>query len=562
MKLNLQYLQLHRRYAEGDSAEVTLAEIAEELDCTHRSAVTLIGKLTGLGWIEWTARRGRGRRSTLRFLAEPRAIARASVRQAMNTGQLRRSLEQLTHHAAPEAEAPLEEWLASYFGHHAEIRQNRQIDILRLPIREQLHSIDPLAMNLLAESFVSSHVFDGLVRRSFPDGAILPNLAHAWESDDSRTRWTFHLRKGVAFHDGRLLTADDVVYSLERLIHSKRTLYGSLFRQIQSVRAWTSATVVVELNHPNELMLPLLCTSRAAIVPAGTYEASQSGSDLPVGTGPFKLLQLGPQLCVLEAYPHYHLGRAQLDRVEIVHVPWRNEHEPADPHAPFHIMHHAGEPDTGWSRISSETVVRKFITCNTRREGPLANPGIRADIMGALAGQTEPYESQAQQHGQVVSPLRITTIEHYRQDAEQVADRLRAAGYRCEVTTSSPDSFKDERRLRADLILFSLLRDQDVQLRLYDLYATMQSHLDEPTAARVDHTLTAVSTEADAQRRMAWLRVLEAELIDGHQLHILYEKPVQAAYLPSVRGVSFNAQGWMDLRKLWFPPVQEELPDV
>lgn len=39
-----------------------------------------------------------------------------------------------------------------------------------------------------------------------------------------------------------------------------------------------------------------------------------------------------------------------------------------------------------------------------------------------------------------------------------------------------------------------------------------------------------------------------------HQLYILYEHPVQTAFLPSLRGVTFNSQGWVDLRRVWFPP--------
>ncbi|WP_260405334.1 ABC transporter substrate-binding protein, partial [Paenibacillus sp. 598K] len=201
---------------------------------------------------------------------------------------------------------------ASWFGHRAEISRDRQIDILRLPIRERLQTIDPAGMNLLAESFIASHVYDGLVRRSDDGQHILPNLAHAWEVDETRHTWTFHLRKGVVFHDGRELTAADVVYSLDRLrAPGQRSLYAPLFRQIRSVRAWTNAAVIIELASAHELLLPLLCTSRAAIV------SSQGESEpVRVGTGPFKPVRLEPHLCVLEAYPHYHLGRAQLDRVE------------------------------------------------------------------------------------------------------------------------------------------------------------------------------------------------------------------------------------------------------
>ena len=71
------------------------------------------------------------------------------------------------------------------------------------------------------------------------------------------------LRKEVLFHNGKIMTAADVVYSLERLIHSsRRTLYSFIFKQIKAVRAMNSTTVSIELEEPSELFLPFLCTSR------------------------------------------------------------------------------------------------------------------------------------------------------------------------------------------------------------------------------------------------------------------------------------------------------------
>lgn len=109
-------------------------------------------------------------------------------------------------------------------------------------------------------------------------------------------------------------------------------------------------------------------------------------------------------------------------------------------------------------------------------------------------------------------------------------------------------------RLQADLIVFSLLRDQDEQLRLFDLYSTMVQHLEPRTRADIEGRLRLIAREPDNEARAAGFREIEDSLREKHQLHILYEKPAETAYLPSVRGVTFNSQGWVDLRHLWFPP--------
>lgn len=110
-------------------------------------------------------------------------------------------------------------------------------------------------------------------------------------------------------------------------------------------------------------------------------------------------------------------------------------------------------------------------------------------------------------------------------------------------------------RLASDLILFSLFRDQDKQLRLFDLYLTIAEHVDSHMRIDIEQTLQRVAREADPAARAGHLDKIERLLVSEHQLYILSEKPLPTAYLPSVRGVTFNSQGWVNLRTIWFPPV-------
>ncbi|BBH23645.1 peptide-binding protein [Paenibacillus baekrokdamisoli] len=559
MKLNNQFLRLHSHYGHTEETEVTLDELAAALDCTHRNAMIIVNKMAQHGWISWTSHRGRGRRSSLQFLVQPEEIAVQSVMQSINRKDFKRTFDQISIHARSSSlQDRLQGWLLTYFGHHSEIRSDKQIDTLRLPIREQLHTFDPLYMNLLAESFVSSHVFDGLARRMNNSNEILPNIAHAWDVDQARTRWTFFLRKEILFHNGKIMTAADVVYSLDRLIHSsRRTLYSFIFKQIRSVRAINPTTVIIDLEEPSELFLPFLCTSRAAIVPK---DLDQIGEALfgtrPIGSGPFKVAQMNESICVLEVFTPYFQGRAHLDRVEIVHVPWGMKNDPADHLLPFHVMQgQAWDGEAVWSQIHSEASVRKFITCNTKKAGPLTDPTVRARILACLRDDSTASASSGDQGDQPnsIGTLQIATIPPYKQDAEAVAAGLEKHGYACHVVFISPEDFKGMIRLESDLILFSLLRDQDEQLRLFDLYLTIAEHVEPHTRVDIERLLHTVKQSPDAKEREQGLARIQDQLIQENQLHILYEKPVQTAYLPSVRGVTFNSQGWVDLRNIWFP---------
>ncbi|QDH21064.1 ABC transporter substrate-binding protein [Saccharibacillus brassicae] len=711
MKLHRQFLLLHERYgAEDDGetgAQVTLAEVAETLDCTHRSALTVIGKMAAANWIGWSSKRGRGRRSGLTFRVTPEEIAAASVADAIGRGDVRGLAGGLGDGAPPPAmRERLRESLRAYFGHHSETRTGRQIDTLRLPIRQRLHSLDPLRTNLLAESFVVGHVFDGLVRQQGGSDEILPALAHHWECGEDGTAWTFYLRKDVPFHDGRLLTADDVVHSFERMRRlPERMLYGFMFRNIAEVTAPGPLVVRFRLKRAHALFLPFLCTSRASIVPL--RRGDEPVALRPIGTGPFRVAAFDPGLCVLEAHVPHYAGRAHLDRVEIVNLPWRiaGGEDGGESDSPFHVwpgggpvaagtdgeaaredggtagadgtatgadndatgtdsdaaradggmagkegddeagsgaaasagaergagsLAEAAQPESGdsaagpddsgsgvmrqesaWSRAHAEVFSRKFVTCNTK-SGPLRDPAERAAVMAAISAEDAPGgaagrredaadaatagaeaadaahlgaaesrtrtgsagDGPAAEAGGFASPgladsaaaapaaeptaerqpLRLLTIPQYRKDAALLRERLERRGYACRVIIVTVDDFKGRTRLAADLILFSLIRDRDEQLRLFDLYQTLSEHADSSTRSFVRSALRRAAEETTPRGRGRELDRLEAFLIAQHQLHILYETPLQTAYLPGIRGVSFGAQGWIDLRTIWFPP--------
>ncbi|WP_059046923.1 ABC transporter substrate-binding protein [Paenibacillus rubinfantis] len=565
MKLHHQYLQLHSRFGARNMDEhtgVTLDELASVLGCTHRNALTVIRRMEQLEWIEWRSQRGRGARSVLRFRIPAEEIAAQSMTQAIRRKDVRLAIEDLRRHAgASSLQGRLQGWLLSYFGHHAEVRSDRQIDSLRLPIRQPMQTIDPLKMNLLAESFIASHVFDGLIRRAGDTGTVVPGLAHAWESNEDRTVWTFFLRKGVLFHNGSLMTADDVAYTFERLAgRSRRSLYSSIFQRISDVAVLNLHTLRMTLKEPCELFLPSLCTTRASIVPRYLDQRGESEfGQRPIGTGPFKVTVFQDSLCVLESFPHYHQGQAHLDRIEIVHVPWElneNQTEVIEGLSPFHVI--PGQPvspEGTWIEMHSHVSVRKFITCNTRKSGPLQDPQVRAQIMGILSQVVAVESTSADDRLRSPRlPLCIATITPYQPDADRVARQLEAAGYACRVQSSSVEEFKGDIRLQADLIVFSLLRDQDEQLRRYDLYQTIAEHVELRRQSDIQRQLRAVAREQDSRRRDALLSRAETEMITANELAILSEKPLQTAFLPSVRGVSFNSQGWVDLRNLWFPP--------
>src|SRR5262252_1071113 len=85
----------------------------------------------------------------------------------------------------------------------------------RFAFQGDLKSLDPYSLNETFTHGVLGNVYEGLTKRD-KDLKIIPGLAERWEILEP-TRWRFYLRKGVKFQDGEDFTADDVVFSAERV---------------------------------------------------------------------------------------------------------------------------------------------------------------------------------------------------------------------------------------------------------------------------------------------------------------------------------------------------------
>src|SRR4029077_4805248 len=132
---------------------------------------------------------------------------------------------------------------------------------------------------------VLENVFDTLVE---PDANLemRPALAESWDVSPDQLAWTFHLRRGVTFHDGSPFTADDVVYSYRRIIDQELSNVDKL-SAVTGITALDQSTVRITLKQPTPNLLTNLGGFKGvAIVQRRNVESGQIATH-PVGTGPF-----------------------------------------------------------------------------------------------------------------------------------------------------------------------------------------------------------------------------------------------------------------------------------
>jgi ABC-type transport system substrate-binding protein len=203
--------------------------------------------------------------------------------------------------------------------------------VYRRPLGTEPATLDPARIADIYGRSVAQQIFDGLVEFD-QTLTIAPALAQYWKASRDGLTWTFTLRKGVRFHNGREVTADDVVFSLTRLLDPKvKSTAADLFMNIQgaqsfrdgrtpSVRGLTAldaSTVRVVLDEAQVPLVSLLAIGHAKIVPRDlvTQQGDAFGA-APVGTGPFRFERWERhKQIVLTANADYFAGAPRLGRI-------------------------------------------------------------------------------------------------------------------------------------------------------------------------------------------------------------------------------------------------------
>jgi len=152
------------------------------------------------------------------------------------------------------------------------------------------------------------NVFDALTEL-MPDGEMNPRLAESWEFSDDLLEWTFSLRQNATFHDGSALTADDVVFTVNRIQNDPSTPVRTFLRLVDGVEALDDHTVKFTLNQPYSIFHRQI--SYVNIMSRSYWD--EVGDDgyarAPVGTGPYKFIEWQrDDRLVLEANEEYWRG--------------------------------------------------------------------------------------------------------------------------------------------------------------------------------------------------------------------------------------------------------------
>lgn len=192
-------------------------------------------------------------------------------------------------------------------------------------------TLDPAFITDTTSSEVADNIFDGLVQYD-KELNVVGALAKDWEISEDGLIWKFNLHDNVKFHNGRKMTAEDLVYSFTRIIDPKtqspranlleyvkgaKAFQSGQAKTVEGLKALDEQTFEITLDQPFTPFLSVLAMSNLVAVPK--EEVEKYGKDFtshPIGTGAFKFVEwMHDDHVTLEGNADYFEGRPYLDKV-------------------------------------------------------------------------------------------------------------------------------------------------------------------------------------------------------------------------------------------------------
>ncbi|WP_223066295.1 ABC transporter substrate-binding protein [Paenibacillus caui] len=572
---------------EEDEYEVALKELSGVFHCTERNVKLIIRKLQEESLILWLPGRGRGNRSRLKFMVKREHFLLEFAKRLWQKGEYQSAFEFL--HQFEEDKSILDQfiqWLNGQFGVEKLTADSKGKDVFRLPVYRTPMSLDPSQIYFGFDSHLVRQLYDRLVEYDSEQEEVVPMLAHYWECNSFGTEWTFYLHKGIRFHHGKVLTAEDVVFTLERL--KSGTMNRWLVATMDRAEAVDDRTVKIYLRQPNWLFLRLMCSSCASIVPSDLAGQEDSGYwNRPSGTGPFQLVNWSSSRIELAVNERYFHGRPYLDEVQLIFMPdnipngsklnWE-QLVTSDSRIP-------AKAESDWQRIETLSNGCSLISWNRNKEGPQQSFSFRQAVnlvinrsrmiehsgqpgyparsflpqeemgLGMQWHDPEAARQLLDQSGYDGAPILLVASDTSHKDAEWIKQQCASIGIPVNIRYVGKSALsRVETAQEADALLMCLVfvDDEICELEAFlQENSTIYQHLDQGLRTWVFRLVDEVLATPSKKKRRALLQQMEYRLTDEAQVLFLVHQKINTYVHPSVRGLVINNLGWMDFKDIW-----------
>ncbi len=469
--------------------------------------------------------------------------------------------------------------------------------VLRIAVSSNLRFLDPARTTIGEEYILNQLMFNGLVRMR-EDQQVEPELAESWTFSEDLKTWTFRLRRGVRFHHGRAMTAEDVIATFRRVLDpSTASPVRTNYEMVEAMEAPDPHTVIFRLSYPYGGFADILSDRQVKIIPADRIEELMTR---PSGTGPFQFRSYAPgDRIVLARNPEYwEQGQPRLDGVELRILPEMSVRIAALQAGDLDVVWDLGPENirqlrdarnirvesvatASWDGAIMHNGIAPFNDIRVRRALHLAVP--KADVVEAvLFGEGRPTISPIPPgHPFFAEDIRLPE----RADPQAARRLLREAGHPNGLRVPLVIPVGRPVRERLGVTLQQLARPAGFEIEIqrvpFARYAAevsgkapfyVDGYFARPTVdtatypflhskgswnerlwlynePRVDRALEAARLTGDPARQRPLYQEMQRALADNPPGYIAYAVNFACAYRSSVRDVQTHPMRWFDLRR-------------
>lgn len=535
------------------SGSIKKEEIAKKLDLSMKQTARYLQKWAMEGWFSYTAGRGRGNASKLEWLKDVEEIYEEKLLELIEN----ESIESVTKFLLFDWSAGAKNRLINKFQSKFGFLQNAAaLDKLLVPRKYPFVTMHPLEAADVHSANLVANVFNRLVSVD-SSGKVSPELAHSWVLEPAKLR--LYLKKDVKFHDGSLLTAENVAACLNRL----RT-------QSHFTRIWEPVT---EINAVNVLTVDLLfpggcsyCLQMLGMMNSSIYNESKRQL---YGTGSFYVEENTDLKTSLVAFKDHFQGRPLLDAVEFFQVPQNIDFAYRTSSEKDHKETFQFESDSGFGAVimnafRDSDIRRKevrdylhYIIAKHREKIREFNPKVLPNHKSCLSGFDQKLVMPKIERPHFNRPLVIKTTNFLETSTQWLEAILEKEGIPFEIEWMSFEDhmFNSEKNRQADLFIhgeiFEMNQDFSFYYFLKNGYSPLSQLLD------MNPKLSGLLEKYAHTPFDKWTKLnlkVERALMETSVMIPLYYEKKQIPFSVDLMNITISHFGYVDLSKLWVRP--------
>jgi peptide/nickel transport system substrate-binding protein len=339
--------------------------------------------------------------------------------------------------------------------------------------------LDPTGNTAAAiDRVVFANIYEGLIKVN-SSGEFIPGLAVSWDVSPDGLTYTFHLRRGVKFHNGEAFNASVAKWNLERAMDEKSVNpHPEYFRGIKQIDTPDDNTLITVLGDVDALFVAHMAEGDAVMLPMTGYEDAKSN---PVGTGPFRFEKWvrGDRVEMTRFDGYWNQGLPYLDKVTFKFIGDASAQLAALQAGDIDVIGYIAAPESAMTltkdkrfKVYAGTTTGEVIMSTNNKAKPFDNKKVRQAMAYAIDRQTVVelvmfgYGTPIGSHWSPSTPYYVDLTRKFAYNPEKAKALLAEAGY--------PDGFDATIKLpaiysyskRAGEVIADMLSKVNIRLKI------------------------------------------------------------------------------------------------